>query len=54
MLLWALITFFGLFPSIAVAVIEFTKEVNYAIVHNKIDKPIFLLPKQLVTEHHNV
>lgn len=37
--LWALITFSGLFPSMAEALIEFTKEVNYAIVHNKIDKP---------------
>lgn len=47
----ALISFFGLFPSMAIALIEFTKEVNYAIVHNKIDHPIFLLPKQLVTDH---
>lgn len=34
----------------AVALIAFTKEVNYAVIHNKIDRPVFLLPKQLVTE----
>ena len=42
--------FFGLLPYMDVALIEFTKEENYAIVHNKVDRTIFLLPKQLITE----
>lgn len=38
----------GRSPSIAAALIEFTKEVNYGVVNEKADIPIFQHLKQLV------
>lgn len=36
----------GLPPSIAVALIEFSEEVNYGVVRKKADIPIFQILKQ--------
>lgn len=40
----------GFFPTIAIALNEFTKEVNYAVVSEKTESLIFLAFKYLVTQ----